>query len=373
MKVRTLDLHSKNKKNAYNQQLLENFDNKLDLHEVVSLAADKSQAIVTRYLAYLYLVAQSDLHTFTKISKMGFDPARKINGKCALLVAAATGNTEVFKLLAPSGALITERMKGKLLLEAIANGRIDMLQLLVAPTKQKGYGFSLDFKDICPSKWGHLFSVNFGNTELEFVAGGNEDAIGYRLISGDYRSIQVAVTNDQVAMLELLIKPKRSGGYDLPIVDVSSLLNKSPSKEMRNCIFKHYFEQLISKNSSPTKALAWAKSERVAPYLTEGVKNFLYERACKLLKFHHSLKPEFGTFFLYMNRSNSIKEIVTFLDFLKPGSGRSELAKLTEPYRVNNDFYGTAKQFNGILDLEASVDVQSLSVEENSGSYKPQM
>ncbi|WP_172622773.1 ankyrin repeat domain-containing protein [Aquicella siphonis] len=166
-------------------QLLEKHEVLYNLSEVEAIISDPSISQFIRYTAYLYLVAQGTLESLRKLSsEMDFSYYNSA-GLSAVLIAIRSGRSDVLSWLLENtdSSLQAKDSQGRgAVLTAIAFNQPDILEKLVKPQSENGYGLSLDESDI-----------------------------------NGYGAVITAVLHERAEMLQRLTKSRRHGGYGLPI------------------------------------------------------------------------------------------------------------------------------------------------------------
>ena len=270
---------------------LDNYRASYDLDEIKALVTNQALEASIRYTAYFYLVGHAELETLQALSAyMNF---KFKDGICnAGMIAVSRGRQDVLRWLQVQGIVGLDYLNingSKLILVAIYHGQLPMLQALLKPIDQGGYGLSLDVKN-----------------------------------TGRRDTVLIAMSNARLDILQALLKPIDQGGYGLDILDVTDdhLKEGIPHPDLYIWIVLAKFDCLLNRNGL-ANAIEW-----VSQLMKSSPPDFI--KAPLISHYEKLLQALVG-----QNRLEDAEQLTEALESLSVGRGR---VKLVDIYQHVSDY-----------------------------------
>lgn len=274
-------------------EVLGAYQQKYDLEEVVALVTDEGLNKSIRHAAYIYLIVHADLDTLKNLAAHIDFAIKYAYIADAVLRAVVSGRQDVLAWLIQEKNLsldVRDYYGAGPVYTAIKHGQVEMLQTLLKPVKEGGYGLSLDVH--IDGAGPVMCAVWHGQVEMLKVLLKPKAEGGYGLSLNVQNNhgmgpVLYAVWKGQFAMLEKLLKPVAEGGYGLPLGDVSNLLHVASYQKYIN-IFLLIFMQHVNElgmNQGGGAAFAWAQAAmNKYNFATDELKKLLVQRYKEILE-----------------------------------------------------------------------------------------
>lgn len=213
-------------------------------------------------------VERGDVDELRRLIKLGLSiHTTDANGNNLVLQAIAHGQSLILDELIKSkkkggfglSLNVINNYHSDAVLVSIANRQEILFKKLIEKKKNGGYGLSLNVKNIYKSG-PVLTAIGAGSIPiLNFLTNVHELSIDVKNING-YGPIEIAVINNDVEMIEVLIKDKKYGGYGFTLTKIDYLIDLAYGNSCKDTflwLFKYEISKRIHTNNC-NEVLLWS-------------------------------------------------------------------------------------------------------------------